>query len=144
MRSRNWGNRIFQGLAAISRASAPMVCGRPDSKGGVRELSTRQAERIVQKGGRRSGVLKRFTPTNLRSTYAYRRLLAGHNIRAVQQDMGHRSIKTTLRYKACILPNVTSPLDPESQGMVMRQMNALLGRLAMTLSALQPTKPQGP
>ena len=135
---------LFQGLAAISRASAPMVCGRPDRKGGVRELSTRQAERIVQKGGRRSGVLKRFTPTNLRSTYAYRRLLAGHNIRAVQQDMGHRSIKTTLRYSACILPNVTSPLDPESQGMVVRQMNALLGRLAMTLSTLQPTKPQGP
>ena len=58
--------------------------------------------------------------------------------------MGHRSIKTTLRYKACILPNVTSPADPESQGMVVRQMNALLGRLAMVLPRVQPTKPQGP
>jgi hypothetical protein len=43
-----------------------------------------------------------------------------------------------------ILPSVTSPLDPESQGRVLRQMNMLLGRLAMTLPALQPTKPQGP
>ena len=74
--------------------------------------------------------------------------------------MGHRSVKSTLRYQACILPSVTSPLDPESQEMVLRQMNALLGRLAMALPALnlsngpalslsngpaiQPTKPQGP
>ena len=131
-----------------------MVCGRCVANAAPRALSVRQAERIVQKAGLRSGVLKRVTPTNLRSTYAHRRLLAGHNIRAVQQDMGHRSIKTTLRYQACILPGVSSPFDPESQGMIVRQMNILLGRLAMTLAALssgvalakpdQPTKPQGP
>jgi hypothetical protein len=46
----------------------------------------------------------------------------------------------------------TAGADPESQEMVLRQMNALLGRMAMTLPALslpngpaiQPTKPQGP
>jgi integrase len=143
---------LLQGLAAISRSSAPMVCGRSDAKGTPRGLSVRQAERVIQKAGLRSGVLKRVTPTNLRSTYAHRRLLAGHNIREVQVAMGHRSVKTTLRYQACILPNVTSPLDPESQGMVVRQMNVLLGRLAMTLpalswsngSAIRPTKPRGP
>jgi len=56
----------------------------------------------------------------------------------------HRSIKSTLRYQACILPSATSPLDPESQNMVVRQMNVLLGRLSMVLPALHPTKPQGP
>jgi hypothetical protein len=40
--------------------------------------------------------------------------------------MAHRDIKSTLRYKACILPEVTSPLDPESRGMIVRQMNVLL------------------
>ena len=74
----------------------------------------------------------------------FQRLLGGHNIRAVQEDMGHRSIKSTLRYQACILPSATSPLDPESQNMVVRQMNVLLGRLSMALPALHPTKPQGP
>ena len=135
---------LFQGLAAISRASAPIVCGRPADNAALCSLSVRQAERIVQKAGLRSGVLKRVTPTNLRSTYAHRRLLAGHNIREVQIAMGHRSVKTTLRYQACILPSVTSPLDPESRSMVIRRMNILLGRLAMALPAILPTKPQGP
>ena len=135
---------LFQGLAAISRASDPMLCGRPVANAAPRGLCVRQAERIIQKAGLRSGVLKRVTPTSLRSTYAHRRLLGGHNIRAVQEDMGHRSIKSTLRYQACILPSATSPLDPESQNMVVRQMNVLLGRLSMALPALHPTKPQGP
>jgi integrase len=146
---------MFQGLAAISLASAPMVCGRPDAKSRPRGLCVRQAERIVQKAGLRSGVLKRFTPTNLRSTYAHRRLAcpeqgaqaprrrAGHNIRAVQDAMGHRSIRSTMRYKACILPDVTSPADPESQGMIVRQMNVLLGRLAMALPALPARRSLG-
>jgi hypothetical protein len=34
--------------------------------------------------------------------------------------MGHRSVKSTLRYQACILPSVTSPLDPESQEILAR------------------------
>jgi len=135
---------LFKALAAISRATDPIVVGRSKPKTVPRGLSVRQAERVVQQAGLTSGVLKRVTPTNLRSTYAHRRLLAGHNIREVQDAMGHRSVKTTLRYQACILPNVTSPLDPESQGMVVRQMNVLLGRLAMTLPSIQPTKPQGP
>jgi integrase len=135
---------LLQGLAAISRASDPLLSGRPIANAAPRGLCVRQAERIVQKAGLRSGVLKRVTPTNLRSTYAHRRLLAGHNIRAVQEAMGHRSIKSTLRYQACIPPSITSPLDPESQGMVLRQMNVLLGRLATVLPAIHPTKPQAP
>jgi len=118
--------------------------GRAKDKTVPRGLSVRQAERVVQQAGLTSGVLKRVTPTNLRSTYAHRRLLAGHNIREVQDAMGHRSMKTTLRYQACILPTVTSPLDPDTPERVLRQMNGLLGRLAMTLPAIQPTKPQGP
>ena len=58
------------------------------------------------------------------------------NIRAVQEAMGHRSVKSTLRYQACILPSAASPLDPESQNMVVRQMNVLLGRVSLVLPAL--------
>jgi integrase len=135
---------LFKGLSVISRATDPMVCGRSVGAAAPRALSVRQAERIVQKAGLRAGVLKRVTPTNLRSTYAHRRLLAGHNIREVQQAMGHRSVTTTLRYQAGIRPNASSPLDPESQATVLRQTNALLGRLATVLATLHRAKPQGP
>jgi integrase len=39
---------LFQGLAAISRASDPMLCGRPVANAAPRGLCVRQAERIVQ------------------------------------------------------------------------------------------------
>jgi integrase len=133
---------LFHGLAAISRSTDPTIAGRLMARGDSRGLSVRQ--RIVQKTGLHSGVLKRISPTNLRNTYAHCRSLAGHNIRAVQETMGHRSIKTTLRYQACILPNVSSPLDPESKNTTIRQMNILRGRFTMTLSSLQSIKPQGP
>jgi hypothetical protein len=55
--------------------------------------------------------------------------------------MGHRSIKTTLRYQACILPNVTSPLDPESQNMVVRQMEQ--GKAAEALQILEDLAAKG-
>lgn len=45
---------------------------------------------------------------------------------------------------ADILPTVCSALDPESQVTVLRQTNALLSRLTMTLSTLYLTKPQDP
>ena len=135
---------LFLGLAAVSRRSDPMICGsRP--AGSSKPLSPRQAERIVQTAGRRAGILKRVTPMILRHTYALRRLMAGENIREVQECLGHRSIKTTLRYQACILPKAASPLDPDPPSLAMKQLVTLLDRMNLLVDAMQrPACPRGP
>jgi len=101
--------------------------------------------------GQRAGTLKRVSPMVLRQTYALRRVVAGENIRAIQESLGHRSIETTLRYKAC-LPRACSPADPVSPALALRQATALLSRLSMILPvasrslaiARGPASPQGP
>ena len=84
----------------------------------------------------------------LRHSYAHRRLLAGDTIREVQESLGHHSVKTTLRYQACIVSKATSPADPESQDMVIREMKNLLARIGQVLPTLITThrtlSPGGP
>jgi site-specific recombinase XerD len=136
---------LFQGLAPLSRGANPMICGSR-SRGSAMPLSARQAERIVQSAGLRCGILKRVTPMVLRHTCAIRRLLAGENIRAVQDSLGHRSVKTTLRYQACILPKGTrSPADPPPPNLALKQLSAVLDRLTAAVTCLRsPSSPQGP
>jgi hypothetical protein len=128
----------------VSRPSDPMVSGR---RAGVtpRPLGTRQAERIVREAGRRAGVFKIVTPGNLRHTYAVRRLMAGENIRVVQETLGHRSVKTTLRYQACILPKVASPADPPPSHPTLERLAATIEGLKSAFARVQtPAKPCGP
>jgi integrase/recombinase XerD len=135
---------LFQGLAVVSRSSDPMVSGR---RAGVtpRPLGTRQAERIVRAAGQRAGVFKIVTPGNLRHTYAVRRLMAGENIRVVQETLGHRSVKTTLRYQACILPKVASPADPPPSHPTLDRLAATIEGLKAAFARMQtPAKPCGP
>ena len=37
--------------------------------------------------------------------------MAGDNIRAVQESLGHHSIKTALRYQDCLPPKAAGPAD---------------------------------
>ena len=83
---------MFEGLAAISRASDPMICGRYIAAAVPGPLSVRQAERLIQAAAKKAEILKRVNPMVLRHTYALRRLIAGDNIRAVQEALGHRSV----------------------------------------------------
>ena len=79
----------------------------------------------------------------LRHTYAFRRLMAGDNIRAVQESLGHHSVKTTLRYQACLLPKAASPADlfpdscPLTPEMTLKRLAQVLDRLT-TLAATAP------
>jgi len=136
---------LFQGLSAVSRRSAPMICGRQSSAPVPKPLSARQAERIIQCAARRAGILKRVSPMSLRHTHAVRRLMAGDNIRAVQESLGHHSIKTTLRYQACILPKAASPADPEPPEVSLKRLAGVLDRLSTLAAAVpQSTFAQGP
>ena len=75
-------------------------------------LSGRIVEMIVRKADRAAGILKPVTAMSLRHTFAVHSLENGQTIRAVQDALGHRCVKTTLRYNRCTLPEtLVSPLD---------------------------------
>jgi len=61
-------------------------------------LTPRSIERMVKKYARDAGITKRITPHTLRHTFATDMLMAGADIRAVQDLLGHASINTTQIY----------------------------------------------
>jgi len=122
---------LFEGLASISPPSHPLICGRNTGAAVPKPLSARQVERVFKAAAQRAGILKRVSPMVLRHSYALRRIVAGDNICAVQQALGHRAVETTLRYQAC-LPKACSPADPVSPALALRQATALLGRLSFS------------
>jgi integrase len=75
-------------------------------------LSTRMAERIVQRCVRRLGLPQHVASMSLRHTYAVHALEAGLNIRELQVRLGHSRLETTMLYQRCLLPeHSVSPLD---------------------------------
>lgn len=80
---------------------------RPD-----KPLSERSVERIVRRLALDAGLLKDVCCMTLRHSYAVTRLRHGANTCQIQENLGHRSIKTTLRYERYILPtDFVSPAD---------------------------------
>ena len=63
-----------------------------------RHLSERHAERLIAGAARTAGLLKPVCCMTLRHSYAVARLNAGHNIRDIQESLGHRRLETTLAY----------------------------------------------
>ena len=118
----------------MSRPSDPMICGRPVAAAAPPPLGARQAERLIQAAAKRAGIFKRVSPMVLRHTYALRRLIAGDNIRAVQEALGHHCVKTTLRYQACLPPKAASPVDPESPELTLKHLAQVLDRLTTLVS----------
>jgi site-specific recombinase XerD len=61
-------------------------------------LTPRSIERFVQRYAKEAGITKRITPHTLRHTFATDMLMAGADVRAVQDLLGHASITTTQIY----------------------------------------------
>lgn len=63
---------------------------------------------------RRAGITEPATPHTLSHSFATHLLAAGHDVRTVQELMGHRGVKTTMIYTHVLglgASGIRSPLD---------------------------------
>ena len=71
-------------------------------------------QRAVHEAVRSVGIAKAATPRTLRHSFATHLLQLGHDIRTVQELMGHADVKTTMIYTHVLglgASGVRSPLD---------------------------------
>ena len=87
---------------------------RPPQTRRRHHLHVSSLERAVKAGVRKSGLAKRITPHTFRHSFATRLLETGHNVRQVQELLGHKDISTTMIYLHVMeggTSDVRSPLD---------------------------------
>lgn len=71
-------------------------------------------QRDIRNAARNAGISKSVSPNTLRRSFAVQLLQNGYDIRVVQKLLGHKDIKTTMRY-TCLIDKgsvvIKSPLD---------------------------------
>jgi site-specific recombinase XerD len=71
-------------------------------------------QRAVKAAARRAGIVKHATPHLFRHSFATHLLMDGYDIRTVQELLGHKNVKTTMRYTHVLNKGgkgVRSPVD---------------------------------
>ncbi|MDZ4197879.1 MAG: tyrosine-type recombinase/integrase [Kiritimatiellia bacterium] len=76
-----------------------------------RHLTLRAVSRIVRNAAAEANLHRPVSPMTLRNSYAQHQLQAGMNVRELQENLGHETLESTLRYCALEPPEATSPLD---------------------------------
>src|SRR5437867_7792521 len=87
----------------------PVHDGRPGHP-----ISRKSIWHMLRKVSRRAGITKPIFPHTLRHCFATHLLEAGVDLRTIQHLLGHRSIRSTVRYtfvSSAVMARVESPLD---------------------------------
>lgn len=96
----------FQQLLATGKRSCPADGYIFPGRDSGRPITARTIEILFRNVCRRTGQARPVSPMSLRHSYAVHRLENGVDLRTLQEELGHKSIKTAQRYQYCLAPKL--------------------------------------